>query len=197
MICGKVALLFDKHMVTNLAPVGTSANWSTPNQTFTQEITNGSDSWSATYPGIQSKTKSDKVEGYFYCEQKVHLIKGHKYYIRACVNISTSSYASITYDCYWPEAEPPAFSLIASTKNGGWQKISGVSTRSDWATGDYGLRFDVNNQKKAFTAKFSCPMVIDLTATYAGSTIPSKSTLDKMEYFSGTIPLSHWKQHVS
>ena len=53
------------------------------------------------------------------------------------------------------------------------------------------IRFDINNDKKAFNACMAAPMLIDLTKAFTenGITIPN---LDGLPYFSGTINIDDW-----
>lgn len=60
------------------------------------------------------------------------------------------------------------------------------------ATGDYYIRLDVNNGSKAATNEMAAPMLVDLTADFAGTTIPPFQECDNNVYFSGTHDRDTW-----
>lgn len=165
------------------------------------------------YSGLSTTTLEWEVEGYYSSKSTIHLINGHTYYLRWTTISATTSYGSVTYDCYCPISEPSVvrksnmlriansdglsqtfenISVLPCLGNS-YQMNSLIVTMPD-ATGYYKIRFDVNNNYNKFATNFCCPMLIDLTSTYteAGLSIPSFSQLNTKNYFDGTITINDW-----
>lgn len=203
-------------MAVNLLKPASSANWNTVNlynpidNPYGRSLPTEDNKFS----GLETSASNANVEGYYLSKSAVHLINGHTYYLRWTVISATTSYNSITYDCYWPISEPSVVRKsnelrVADTRgksatassaltlpcldNNTYQMNSLIVTMPD-ATGDYIIRFDVNNNKNAFQTNFCCPMLIDLTSTYieAGLSVPSFSQLNVRNYFDGAIIVDNW-----
>lgn len=80
--------------------------------------------------------------------------------------------------------------LPTKTKNS-WQINSAYNVFTG-ATGDYKLRIDINNREKKFGVNIACVMLVDLTADFAGTSIPTFQDCDNNVYFSGTHDRDTW-----
>lgn len=204
--------------IVNLLKPANSSNWtvsglSNPiNNPYGRSLPNEENK----YTGLETTALSSNVEGLYISKDTIHLIKRHTYYLRWTQISATANYASVTYDCYWPIAEPSVVrktstlyiadttgnaisysstpNVLPCMSNNAYQMNTLIVTMPD-AIGDYQIRFDVNNNYKGFQTNFCCPMLIDLTETYTnnGLEIPTFSNLNKKGYFEGSINLNEWK----
>lgn len=224
--------------VVNLLPEATTEHWKLDGLEYFADY-NGSDAQSyhndngveyntkgEAYPGhpgykgmLVYTTASGGQEGFYKTIQAVHLIEGHKYYVRwntqtADINLNPIYNAEKIYECYWPsdglghhipKATSPtsamSYSFNGSTSetcdliNGEWQINSGILDNTNVETGNYELRFDVNYYGVAIFNNMCCPMLIDLTETYEdfGKEIPSLNELKNKVYFQGEILFEDWQ----
>ena len=181
-----------KIIVTNLLKEATSANYSSESLTFYQDNPYGGDGGNQGLPGIETITQKDKVEGFYVSTDSIQLIKNHVYYVRwTTINANVLWYGNVSYDVYWPIAEPRMTGAQCLGTNI-YERHSAICTdRTYWNSGKYQIRFDVNNRNLEFHVNFCCPMLIDLTEVY-GSFYPPISELDKKPYFLGQIELANW-----
>ena len=107
----------------------------------------------------------------------------HTYYFSVWINQRTS--LNITFDCYWPIAEPSIMSGVKNTALNTWEQHSAVFTRSSFTSGAYPMRIDCNNYP-GNNAQMNVDgmMLIDLTATYGAGNEPAKEFCD--QYFAFT-----------
>ena len=207
----------DNINITNLLPQANTLNYSIDDSAT--NIGNNNDGISLPMnitglPGLHCITSRSAVETRYTCKNDINLIKGHQYYLRW----STIATDTMRFDCYWPLKEPSVADYRTATQklivfvNGGiksdfttvdkmpqimenyFQINTEVFSRNDSNTGTYEFRFDFDNNYIACNVNFSCPMLIDLTATYTnnGLTIPGIQELNTKEYFEGTIKLINW-----
>ena len=120
------------------------------------------------------------------------MVKNHKYY--ACVHKYQTSSIINNLQFYWPEAEPNMGSTAitnSSAKANGWYRYSEVDIRSNWNSGTYVFRIDLENNGKAVTAWYDNAMLIDLTAAFGSGNEPDQTWCDEnIEFFIGTKTLS-------
>ena len=101
----------------------------------------------------------------------------HKYYLSFKVRFETSG--DVTFDWYWPVAEPAAVSgLRVNSAAGTWTRVSAVFDRTSFSDGSYPCRFDYNNEGNVAVWFTSC-MLVYLTASFGAGKEPSKEWLDK------------------
>lgn len=218
--------LKDRKVVNLLGPA-TTDYWDLSNL-----ISNGLAQTDGGFPAFNVKLDNpEQMEGYYLTKQGIHLIKGHKYYVRweTKAEMEDNVYAQLissqfvwdytlmNQQCYWPMDEAThipngtddgnSMAYCGSSSNWNclilgnrvWQTNSGFMDRTGVATGDYILRFDVNNTitsnyKVSYTHYMGCPMLIDLTETYEnyGEEIPSLNDLRSKAYFEGEKPFGEW-----
>ena len=107
----------------------------------------------------------------------------HTYYFSVWINQKTS--LNITFDCYWPIAEPPIMSGVKNTALNTWEQHSAVFTRSGFTSGTYPMRIDCNNYPgNNAMMNVDGMMLVDLTATYGAGNEPAKEFCD--QYFAFT-----------
>ena len=107
----------------------------------------------------------------------------HTYYFSVWINQRTS--LNITFDCYWPIAEPPIMSGVKNTALNTWEQHSAVFTRSGFTSGTYPMRIDCNNYPgNNALMNVDGMMLVDLTATYGAGNEPTKEFCD--QYFAFT-----------
>ena len=124
------------------------------------------------------------------------MVQGHTYYV--CIHKYQTTTAINHLQFYWPEAEPSMYSRegLVSIPNtdataNGWYKYSTVNTRSNWSSGNYLFRIDLENLGKAATAWYDNAMLIDLTADFGSGNEPDVEWCDEnIEFFIGTKTLS-------
>jgi hypothetical protein len=100
----------------------------------------------------------------------------HTYYFSAKVYYPDSVNGS--FDFYWPISEPCSLSGQTVTVAKAWKRISGVFTRTDFASGAYQCRFDYNNQSGTVAAYVSGMTLVDLTAAFGSGSEPDKDWCD-------------------
>ncbi len=128
--------------------------------------------------------------------QKIPMIAGHKYYIRAEVFFSASTVARRN-TCYWPIAEPSVWNsqqLGLSLPANQWNLLGMISDRgaAGFSSGDYEFRLDFDNDRRAGQMWIDGVMVIDLTAAFGAGSEPSQGWCNtNLPYFTGTISLDY------
>lgn len=78
------------------------------------------------------------------------------------------------------------------TKSANTWQLNSACRQFTGPSGDYIFRIDVNNRRYQFENTMSCAMLIDLTADFAGTSIPSFQACDNKVYFSGTHDRDTW-----
>jgi hypothetical protein len=83
---------------------------------------------------------------------KLNLVQNQYYYAQTYFMPNTNyAYQGKSYEWYWPEAEPNMGNqplLVTQSKYGNakdWRITSDYAIRSNWSSGNYSPRFDVNN----------------------------------------------------
>ena len=101
----------------------------------------------------------------------------HTYYFSIWINQATS--LNISFDMYWPIAEPSIMSGVKNTALNQWQQHSIVFTRSGFSNGNYPIRIDCNNYPgNSAQMRVDGMMLIDLTATFGAGNEPDKEWCD-------------------
>ena len=110
----------------------------------------------------------------------------HNYYI------SVNGYQDTTIgdgiQSYWPYFQEPwlfYYSLSPTAKE--WHKYSFINDRKTLNNGNYGIRFDYNNNYQDGDLYLDNAILIDLTADFGLNKEPSLEYLDKIPYFEDHI----------
>lgn len=136
---------------------------------------------------VTSKNSS-KVESVFYHNTNPPQVKGHKYYVCCHIYLPTAG-VTTQMQAYWPEAEPLMGSMyVDQSKVGQWQRVSVISTRNNWDSGEKRFRFDLEQFQSPNYAYLDGAMLIDLTDCYGEGNEPSKEWCDaNIPFFIGMI----------
>lgn len=126
-------------------------------------------------------------EMYAVSSQTFHLIPDHFYY--ACVEVyQETKLGSVDY--FWPSASPSMFGGYSTGSAGTWTKLSNVTTRSSFTTGDYPIRLDFNNGGTEGNAWYDGLMLIDLTEAFGAGNEPDNAWCRaNIPYFAGSMEL--------
>ena len=135
-------------------------------------------------------------ESYIKSTVNPSMVKGHKYY--ACISKYQTSSTINNIQFYWPEAEPSMYGRDgtghiknSSATANGWYKYSTVDTRSNWNTGSYLFRIDLENGGKVVTAYYDNAILIDLTADFGSGNEPDVDWCDEnIPFFENSLTLS-------
>lgn len=107
----------------------------------------------------------------------------HKYYFSVWIRQNTS--LDLSFDWYWPIAEPSVMSGVKNAALNTWEHHSAVVSRSGFTSGSYPMRIDCNNYPGNNALMYvDGLMVVDLTATYGAGNEPTKEFCD--QYFAFT-----------
>lgn len=107
----------------------------------------------------------------------------HQYYFSVWIQQKTS--LDLSFDWYWPVAEPSVMSGVKNTALNVWEHHSAVVDRSGFTSGSYPMRIDCNNYPGNNALMYvDGLMVVDLTATYGAGNEPTKEFCD--QYFAFT-----------
>ena len=107
----------------------------------------------------------------------------HQYYFSVWIRQNTS--LDLSFDWYWPIAEPSVMSGVKNAALNTWEHHSAVVSRSGFTSGSYPMRIDCNNYPGNNALMYvDGLMVIDLTATYGAGNEPTKEFCD--QYFAFT-----------
>ena len=136
---------------------------------------------------VTSKNSS-KVESVFYHNTNPPQVKGHKYYVCCHIYLPTAG-VTTQMQAYWPEAEPLMGSMyVDQSKVGQWQRVSVISTRNNWDSGEKRFRFDLEQFQSPNYVYLDGAMLIDLTDCYGEGNEPSKEWCDaNIPFFTGMI----------
>ena len=125
-----------------------------------------------------TSNNNGKTESVFYHNTNPPQIKGHKYYVCCHIYLPATG-ATTQIQAYWPEAEPLMGSMyIDQSKVGQWQRVSAISTRNNWNSGEQRFRFDLEQFQKPSYVYLDGAMLIDLTDCYGAGNEPSKEWCD-------------------
>ena len=116
------------------------------------------------------------------------LIQNHVYYFSCYVYLPIAN-AATAIQAYWPEAEPNMGTMnLDQTKVGQWQRVSIVVSRTNWSSGSYQFRLDVQSMVSPNYVYLDGAMLIDLTASYGEGNEPDKTWCDNhISFFEGEI----------
>lgn len=107
----------------------------------------------------------------------------HQYYFSVWIRQNTS--LNLSFDWYWPIAEPSVMSGVKNAALNTWEHHSAVVSRSGFTSGSYPMRIDCNNYPGNNALMYvDGLMVVDLTATYGAGNEPTKEFCD--QYFAFT-----------
>lgn len=136
---------------------------------------------------VTSKNSS-KVESVFYHNTNPPQVKGHKYYVCCHIYLPTAG-VTTQMQVYWPEAEPLMGSMyVDQSKVGQWQRVSVISTRNNWDSGEKRFRFDLEQFQSPNYVYLDGAMLIDLTDCYGEGNEPSKEWCDNnISFFTNEI----------
>ena len=80
---------------------------------------------------------------------------------------------------YWPEAEPTMGNMyVNQSKINQWQRISMISIRNNWDSGEKLFRFDIEQFQSPNYVYIDGAMLIDLTDCYGEGKEPTKEWCD-------------------
>lgn len=138
------------------------------------------------------------VEVYSSTTAAIPMVAGRKYYVRTEVFFSSGmSSSGRRSSCYWPIAEPLIWSTSAlgmTLPANEWVLLAMITDRgaAGFTSGNYPLRVDFDNDKRAGQMWIDGVMVIDLTAAYGAGNEPTSGNgqgwlNDNLPYFSGTL----------
>lgn len=116
------------------------------------------------------------------------LVQNHVYYFSCYVYLPTAN-AATAIEAYWPEAEPVMGTMnLDQTKVGQWQRVSVVTSRTNWSSGSYQFRLDVQPMASPNYVYLDGAMLIDLTESYGEGNEPDKTWCDNhISFFEGEI----------
>jgi hypothetical protein len=107
----------------------------------------------------------------------------HQYYFSVWIRQNTS--LDLSFDWYWPIAEPSVMSGVKNAALNTWEHHSAVVDRSGFTSGSYPMRIDCNNYPGNNALMYvDGLMVVDLTAMYGAGNEPTKEFCD--QYFAFT-----------
>ena len=105
------------------------------------------------------------------------LDNNHKYYFSVWIMQRTS--LDITFDAYWPIAEPPLMRGIKNSALNTWEHKSAVFDRAGFSNGYYPFRIDCNNYPGGNALMNVDGLVlVDLTAAFGAGYEPTKDWCD-------------------
>lgn len=165
-------------VLTNLIPVPSmQSGWSRSSNTTKKCFEN---------PSIALTGTSSTVEVTVNTTAGIALNKDHTYYARVYA-YADSVTVGASLDFYWPIAEPVFKNGISLGAAGSWNLCSGINTRTPFSSANYQLRLDFNNNYKYGVIYYSCPMLIDLTASFGAGKEPTQAWMDaRIPFFADT-----------
>ena len=179
-----------KITLTNLVPAMSSLSFAVGSSSGTCEMSTAHTKYGST--ALCNTGVAGYNEMYSLSSQKFQLIPDHFYY--ACVEVyQETKLGSIDY--FWPSGSPSIFGGQATGNAGTWKKLSNVTTRSSFTSGDYPIRLDFNNGGTAGKAWFDGLMLIDLTEAFGAGNEPGNAWCqENIPYFTGTTTVERYTE---
>lgn len=128
---------------------------------------------------LQGKTNIPEI--FTINSQTSPLNNTHKYY--ASVEEYQDSVVGLHTQFFWPSQEPSFFGCALSPIAKAWHKYSFINDRKTFTNGNYGIRFDYDNNYLAGDLYLDNALLIDLTADFGLNKEPNLDYLDKLPYF--------------